>query len=409
MENKKNNILIKSINIFICLIPLLLISGPFLPDLSISLASFIFLFFLISKKKYNILNQKFTLIFLVYALYLIILSLNSDNIYLSLESSLFYFRFGLFAILISWLFLNYEKFSIIFFYILIFSFLVLFIDAIYSIFFRENILGYAYDGVRFSSFFRDEKILGSYISRLYPILIFLILYNNLNNKNILISLVGYISVILVVLSGERTAIFIFFGFSILSLIFVNNLKKIFLVNFLVSILIFLLILFINDSIYERFINTTINGFATPEGEFKIFSKNHQSHYLTSLMIFLDNPIFGVGPKMFREVCQYPQYLLYDGCSTHPHNTYMQLLSETGIIGTLPVVIFFLFILRKLFIFVLQNNKIDSSNINIIYLIIFLNLSPFIPSGNFFNNWLNILYFIPIGFLLFSIENQKKII
>jgi O-antigen ligase len=323
-----------------------------------------------------------------------------------LESSLFFFRFGLLAILISWLLLNYEKFSIIFFSFLMFSFLILFIDGLYTVIFKKNILGYEYDGVRLASFFKDEKILGSYISRLYPVLIFLILYNNINYKNILISLLGYISLILVVLSGERTAIFIFFSFNILSLIFVNNLKKLFFVNFFVSILICIFILIISDPIYERFINTTINGFSADDGKLLIFSENHQNHYLTSLMIFFDNPIFGVGPKMFREVCQYSQYLVYDGCSTHPHNSYMQLLSETGIIGTLPVIIFFLFIVGQLLRFSLQKNNNDTSNISIIYLIIFLNLFPFMPSGNFFNNWLNIVYFIPVGFLIFSIENRK---
>ncbi len=309
--------------------------------------------------------------------------------------------------LISWLLVNYEKFPIIFFYFLIFAFSILFIDGLYSIIFKKNILGYDYDGVRLSSFFRDEKILGSYISRLYPILVFLILYNNIKNKNILISIVTFISLILVVLSGERTAIFIFFGFSILSLIFVKNLKKLFLINMIVSILIFVFILFIYDPIFERFINTTINGFTPQDGQFLIFSNNHQSHYLTSLMIFLDNPLLGVGPKMFREVCQYNQYIIYDGCSTHPHNIYMQLLSETGIIGTLPFVIFFLFVTTKLISFMFKNYKHSIANIDIIYLIIFLNFFPVMPSGNFFNNWINIVYFIPVGFLLFSIENHKK--
>ena len=41
--------------------------------------------------------------------------------------------------------------------------------------------------------------------------------------------------------------------------------------------------------------------------------------------------------------------------------------------------------------------------------IFVNLWPLIPSGNFFNNWLSIIMFFPIGFYIFSIKinNLRK--
>ena len=70
-----------------------------------------------------------------------------------------------------------------------------------------------------------------------------------------------------------------------------------------------------------------------------FSIQHQVIYSTSLKIFKDNPIFGIGPKNFREKCKEEKYKTYikedhsvDGCQTHPRNTYIQLLVETGVIG-----------------------------------------------------------------------------
>ena len=39
--------------------------------------------------------------------------------------------------------------------------------------------------------------------------------------------------------------------------------------------------------------------------------------------------------------------------------------------------------------------------------VFINLWPIIPSGNFFNNWLSMIYFYPIGFYLyFKYKNEK---
>ena len=50
-------------------------------------------------------------------------------------------------------------------------------------------------------------------------------------------------------------------------------------------------------------------------------------------MFLDKPIFGHGPKMFRVICKKNKYATgVRPCDTHPHNFYIQLLAETGIIG-----------------------------------------------------------------------------
>ena len=83
-----------------------------------------------------------------------------------------------------------------------------------------------------------------------------------------------------------------------------------------------------------------------------------------------------------------------GCSTHPHNTYMQLLAETGVIGLLFLLSLLIYLLTK-----------------IILIGIFVNIWPIIPTGNFFNNWLSMLYFIPISFYLFEyyFKKRKKIV
>ena len=57
----------------------------------------------------------------------------------------------------------------------------------------------------------------------------------------------------------------------------------------------------------------------------IFSHDHHGHYLLATKIIKDHPIFGVGVKGFRYMCRKKIYILEnnDGCSTHPHNTYLQ--------------------------------------------------------------------------------------
>ena len=59
-------------------------------------------------------------------------------------------------------------------------------------------------------------------------------------------------------------------------------------------------------------------------------------------MFIDNPVFGIGPGAYRYACQNDEYITFNACTTHPHNYFLQMLTETGIIG-FTVYYFFCFI------------------------------------------------------------------
>ena len=131
-----------------------------------------------------------------------------------------------------------------------------------------------------------------------------------------------------------------------------------------------------------------------EGKF-IFSKYHHLQIITSINLFLESPLFGVGPKNFKNVVL---------TGWHPHNYSFQILAEIGIFGFIIFVSTFFFLLFKFFkIFFNFNNRETNNELNI-YLVagFLLNLFP-IPSGDFFNNWLNIIIFFPVGYYLFINE------
>ena len=55
--------------------------------------------------------------------------------------------------------------------------------------------------------------------------------------------------------------------------------------------------------------------------------------MTAYNMYLDNKFVGIGLRNFRNFCSNPKYKIDEkSCSTHPHNTYIQLLAETGLIG-----------------------------------------------------------------------------
>ncbi len=394
----------------IILIPLALIIGPAPTDIILSLlALFIVLRSLYFKEYFYFNNIYFKVIF-IFALYLIIISALSDNVKLSLESSIFYIRFILFSISLAYFFDKYEIVFNYFFIALIICVVFVSLDGFFQYFNGFNVFGFVsiHDG-RISGVFKEELILGSYVSRLVPLCFFYISLKHSKSKTILLSAIFSIILfdILIYLSGERSA-FVYLLLSTIIIIFLTQkLRSFRLYTFVCSILIIIIISFINPESKNRMIDNTLKqiNFGQQGEKLRIFSEEHQDHYTTAIKMFKDSPIIGHGPKLFRELCDYEKYQTLWGCSTHPHNTYVQLMSETGLIGTIPVVTFFLFIIFKLFKqFVNLNfykNKINllSDEKIYIYLSLLISLWPLVPTGNFFGNWINAIYFIPFAILI----------
>jgi O-antigen ligase len=134
-------------------------------------------------------------------------------------------------------------------------------------------------------------------------------------------------------------------------------------------------------------------------------------YIAAYRIFLDNKFFGVGPRQFRNECQYYPVSEYS-CDSHPHNTYLELLSEAGMLAFLIVALTFIYVCYisiKHLIFKINKNKQGLFNDFEVCLFsaIIISLWPFSPSGSFFNNWMSIVYYLPVGIILWQID-QKKI-
>lgn len=420
---------VKILSFLSCAIIPLLVTGPFLPDLFLSLLSLWFLYYIFKNKLFYIFKNKFFYLFLAFCLFCIFSSLMSDNIRLSLESSLFYFRIGIFCLLVSYLIEKDKNVLNHFYYTLIFTFSILVLYAFIQYFFKLHV-----HPARISSFFGDELILGSYLSRLLPLVIalFIIRPNKNDLEKYLFLIFVIFTYICVILSGERSAFFYVNMSLLFILIFVRiNLK------FLVSLVVifvttFTIFFFTLDSnqtgkrLLARYtksvaetmnLNYYFNKDKNTENKAKniiagrdgviIFSNIHETLYRTAFNMFLDRPIIGHGPKMFRVKCNDPKYSVIIGysetgsCMTHPHNFYIQLLAETGIIGF--SFLFFLFIYitfcstKFLYYNFFKKNKIYL-NYNICLLAcLLITVWPIIPNGNFFNNYLMIIYSLPLGF------------
>ncbi len=340
--------------------------------------------------------------------------------YLSLESSLFYFRFGFFVLSIWYIANNNKRFLKNIYYIFLFVILFVTIDGFLQFFTGNNILGYKYEGSRLSGIFGEEKILGSFLSRILPIFFGLTVYLYRKEKNrIIVPLLMFIFIdILIFMTGERTAFFNLLLFSLIVIFFTYEWKLLRLFTIIISLFLIVVVSNINSQAFDRMIFKTIKQTNILEGKPNIFSIQHQTIYKSAYNIFLDNPIIGIGPKMFREVCQEDRYQIFvaedrsiNGCQTHPHNFMLQILTETGVIGFIPILLIFLFsiyILMKNFYFIIfkQSSLLTDAEIILLSPIV-INLWPLIPSGNFFNNYISILIYFPLGFLIYLVYSNKN--
>ncbi len=397
------------------LLPFFLITGPLLSDLSISLISLLFLFYCVKHKNFFFFKNKYFYFFLIFWLYLIFNTLINNFNLDSLKISIFYFRYGVFVIAIATLLSVDDKFIKYFFYCIFICFTSLILDGFYEYFVGENILGWKNaESSRISSFFGDEKILGSYLSRLWPIFFGLSIFiiKQQNKIFIFLLLIFILSEALIFLSGDRTAFFNINLSAIFVILFSHKLLKLRLITLSSSILLLIIISFINPTAKERVFDQTIKQMNIIKDrekpkvdELYIFSKEHTHHYITAYRMFLDNKILGVGVKNFRKLCSDEKYeISSSSCAPHPHNTYIQILAETGILGflfLLTVLFYFCFYIVK-HLFLKIKGKYYFSDFEICILSgIAIYLWPIIPTGNIFNNWLNIALILNLPFLLWS--------
>ncbi len=398
--------------LLLILLPFSLITGPFIPDLSISIISIIFLLKCITEKNFNYFNNIYFKYFLIFYFVCLVSSLISDFKLISTIKSFFYIRFGIFALSVWYLLSLNQKIIKYIFLSLLFCFLLLIIDGFFQYLYGKNIIGLPKHEIRLSSFFGEELILGSYLSRLLPILIGIFFLTNYSKKNVNIYLfysITILAIILIYLTGERTA----FLLTIMSITYLTIMINQYSKNFLtISIITFFILWFVNFNnpiIKNRMVDYTKDQLGL-SANIADSTRIYKGHFLIAKELFKENPILGVGPKNYGQHCNYEkkyQTAPYV-CTTHPHNTYLQLLAETGITGFLMVTFLFIFFsyfsIKHIYLKVFK--KINFFNFPQICLLssMLITIWPIITSGSFFNNYLSIIYFFPVGFLLWSRKN-----
>ena len=423
------------------LIPILLITGPALPDIALTLFVFLVIIF-----KINLLfriNQTWMIFFLILWVWFLLISFFAYDFEISISDSIIFIRFILFIILANLLFTSLDATLIkIILYTLFVSCIFVSIDTLFQFYnydyengFGSDLLGKLPEDLygRLSGPF-NNLVPGSYLSRLiFFIIILYLLEKEKIEKNIYLLLLFYLILILIFsviyFTGERMAV----ATTLLGLfiiIFSKNIRKLIILPILFS----LFFILINITLHPHYNNYKIlssgpnhqglliereincekinqkckkNYLMQPKflSVLENFNKSAYGEiYSSALHMWNDNKVTGIGLNNFTLVCEeqikYRKFNQNFGCTTHPHNIYIQVLVESGIVGLVIFLVFVILLFLKIY-------KIKNLDFKLIFISIHLSIFwPIMSTGSILKNWNMVFISFILSLLLILIDNSN---
>ena len=399
----------KKLDLFlISILPLSIITGPSISLLNIILINLVCVIYLYKEKMLYIFDITYVKFLLILYLYLILNTFISLDYKIGLGRNLGFLRFiGLF-IFINYLFFKNENLKkVIFFWFLIISLTIF--DVFVEYFFGKNIFGWGDEPPnipRVVSFFKDEHIVGAFLIGFFFILLGYLL-DNFKNRRFLILIFSLIFLIAVFVTGERSNFIRLFLGLLIIFFFLDYLKiqtKIIL-TFLVSCI---LLLIINQSEYlkVRYFGQLISNFSSRE-KIDIYIENsvYFNLYKSGINVFKKYPYFGVGNKNYRvETCENTKSNSNYWCSTHPHQLYIEFLSEHGLFGTIILLGIIFMLMFKILISIFSTKNYTQIGSFIYLVIVFI---PVLPSGSFFSDFNSTIFWLNLS-ITFACSKKTNI-
>ncbi len=438
MNENTVNISIKHFltNFLMCFLPISYILGNLALNLNVLLIILISVvtYFINGTKLKIIFFDKVVLIYFSYILFVGIFNylesfhfLKNDQIIIK---SISYLRYCFFYFAIRILIENRYINLNIFYQACAIIILFVALDIIFQYNFGKDIFGFEVLPRRLTGPFADELVAGGYLQRFSFFLFFLFFglsYLKKLEPKIKFPLFCFVSVVIssgIILAGNRipfliftlTVIFCFFTF--------KKYKAYFLTLFLITF--GSLIFFVGSNLeikkHYGIFQTNIINMLTPFSEKNIIKfkdqknptpdeKNysiirdgksyslpvvHLKEFYSGIKTWSENKFIGGGVKTFRFNCPKVFY----NCNTHPHNYYLEIMSDIGLLG--------LMMIFYLFIYVIYTGIINNNIILSPLLVQFIaEIFPLKSTGSFFTTTNSIFIFLLISIII-SISSKKDL-
>jgi O-antigen ligase len=241
----------------------------------------------------------------------------------------------------------------------------------------------------------DDLVSGNYLSKVGLPAFTVMVALAIGAKPKLASIMGglsLISIVMSVLTGERINFLIrACGGMLAALVWQPNWRRYFIL-IIVEIFAVVAVFVAMPNVQGRFTEAVVNSLPTG---------SHSDYYRVmggGLSVFETAPVLGIGPATHRELC--PSILgetLEFRCDNHPHNYYIQFLTETGVIGLITGTVMVVSIIWAAFAGWRQNraNVVAATAFVVPFGLFF----PIQSTGDFFGQWNNIFMWSAIALAL----------
>ena len=320
-------------------------------------------------------------------------------------------------------------------------------DIILQYIFGTDLFGYKKQGAWSSGPFGDEKIATTYLKN-FSFISFFYFFELMKDKKynkVIFILFVTLYLIASLLGGNRMPMLILVTGCVLVVIFIPRLRLLMSLSLILFLIFFSLIVnndkyfkitysgFINDlnitKLFKGGKDKKVNGESVAKNEKDIGEKkqdkmsllrnsSHNRIFWTAILIWKERPLTGLGFKSYRLKCV--ELLAKDiinknsklqkiTCSNHAHNYYLEILTESGILGLSCFLILFIILIKKSLIFLkktLNNNNQSDFFVIPLIIILFLEIWPIQSTGSFFTSWGATFFWLNIGLLIPNINRKS---
>jgi O-antigen ligase len=256
-----------------------------------------------------------------------------------------------------------------------------------------------------------DVVPGNYIARVsLPVLCVLmaVAVSRQNRASFLSGVIGLLSILVSLLTGERVNFLMRACGGMLAALLWKPKFTLYILLVLFEILAVFILAFSRPDLSNRFGKNFVNDnpfFNTSD------SNSYWGAWRGGIQQGLTNPIKGTGPSSSRIICitleaNSPKWLPGKNyCGNHPHNFYVQLFAETGLVGLLIGCTMFTSIIISCY-------KERKENFNCpmaatAFVIPFGLFFPLQNFGSFYGQWGNLFTWFAIAFALSQVQHYKK--
>lgn len=422
------------LNLLISLLPLAFILGNFAINVELTLISIVGIVIL----KGKLLNLDFKLEKVVlYSFFILLIISTFFNLLFSEDynldqflkderttKSILFLRYIIFALIINKLIeknlINLKNF----FYSSLICCLFVSLDVILQYFSGTDIFGYEGTPVSKSGPFGDELIAGGYLGRFFLFSIIgiqILIFKNENQRKLLTLFFSFICVLSIFYSGNKMPFLLVLLSIIFLIFFLKNLRLPILFGTILALLIagqslkhnndfkiYYTAFYVNLQEIPKQLSKKlyIENFGTSEekqiAEKEIWSNRtgHRNIYLSAIDVWKDKKLLGGGIRSFRNNCSKTLHRSSRMCESHPHNYYLEFLTDTGILGLILISILVISLILKFSKILIKNNSYKENLVLApLYIYLLVEFFPFKSSGSFFGTYNASLIFFIIGIFL----------